>query len=118
MLYLFDCLAEGIATLFLVGHVSGRLAMIKSNGSRFQFCVNAVINPRFLVGGGFISRRGYNITDALANKLAHRISVYINVVVRRYLEHIPVHVIDAILKRGIRLVGPALNRPEHGRFLF
>jgi hypothetical protein len=27
-------------------------------------------------------------------------------------------VIEAILKRGIRLVGPALNRPEHGRFLF
>jgi hypothetical protein len=29
---LFDCLAEGIATLFVFGHVSGRLAMIKSSG--------------------------------------------------------------------------------------
>jgi hypothetical protein len=27
-------------------------------------------------------------------------------------------VIEAILKRGIRLAGPALNRHEHGRFLF
>jgi hypothetical protein len=25
---------------------------------------------------------------------------------------------EAILKRGIRLVGPALNRPERGSFLF
>ena len=75
-------------------------------------------SKRFLVGEGFNSRCWYNMADALANKLSHRISVYINVVVRCYPEHIPVHVIKAILKLGIRLVGPALNRPEHGRFLF
>jgi hypothetical protein len=115
---LFDCLAEGIATLFVFGHVSGRLPLIKSSGSLFQFCANAAINPQFLVGEGFNRLRGYNITDALANKLAHRISVDINVVLQCYPEHIPVHVIEAILKRGIRLVAPALNRPEHGCFLF
>ena len=80
-LSLIDCLAEGIATLFVFGHVSGRLAMIKGSGSHFQFCANAAINPRFLVGEGFNSHCGYHITDALANKLAHQISVYINVVV-------------------------------------
>jgi hypothetical protein len=99
---------EGIATLFVFGHVSGRLALIKSSGTRFQF----------LVGEGLNSRCGYNITDALANKLTHQISIFINVIVQRYAEHIPVHVIEAILKCGIRLVGPVLNRPEHGRFLF
>ena len=93
MLSLFDCLAEGIATLFVLGHVSGHLALIKNSGSRFQFCTNAAINPRFLIGECFNRRYGYNITDAIANKVAHRISVYINVVVRHYLEHITVHVI-------------------------
>ena len=111
-LSLFDCLAEGIATLFVFDHVSGHLALIKSSGSHFQFHANAAINPRFN------SCCGYDIAKALANELAHRISVFINVVVRRYEEHIPVHVIEAILKRGIRLVGPALNRPERGWFLF
>ena len=67
----FDCLAEEIATLFVFGHVPGRLALIKSSGSRFQFFTNAAINPRFLVGEGLNCRSGYNITDALANKLAH-----------------------------------------------
>jgi hypothetical protein len=64
---LFDCLAEGIATLFVFGHVSGRLALIKNSGSHFQFCVNGAVNPWFLVGEGFNSRHEYNITDALAN---------------------------------------------------
>ena len=71
----FDCFAEGIATLFVFGHVSGHLALIKSNGLRFQFCANAAINPRFL-GECFNRRCGYNITDALANKLGLRISVF------------------------------------------
>ena len=35
-----------------------------------------------------------------------------------YPEHIPVHVIEAILKHGIRLVRPALDRPKHRCFLF
>jgi hypothetical protein len=78
---MFRLFAEGIATLFVFSHVSGRLAMIKSSGSHFQFCGNAAINPRFLVGEGFNSHRGYNITDALPNELAHQISVYTNVVV-------------------------------------
>jgi hypothetical protein len=33
-------------------------------------------------------------------------------------EHIPVHVIKAILNLGIRLVRPGLDRPKHGHFLF
>ena len=45
-LSLFDCLAVGIATLFVFGHVSGHLALIKSSGSRFRFHVNAAINPQ------------------------------------------------------------------------
>jgi hypothetical protein len=35
-----------------------------------------------------IRRCGYNITNALANKLAHQISVFINVIVRCYAENI------------------------------
>ena len=35
---------------------------------------NAAINPWFLVGEGVNIRRGYNITDALAYKLALRLS--------------------------------------------
>ena len=82
-LCLFDWLAEGIAALFVFGHVSGRLAMIKSSGSRFQFCVNAAINPWFLVRKGFNTHSGQDISYALANKLTHRVSVYINVIVLR-----------------------------------
>ena len=100
--------------LFVFGQIPSHLAIIKCSGSSFQFCTNAAINTRFLVVEGFNRHRGYHITEALANKLAHRISVYINVIVRCYPEHIPVHVIEAILKRGIRLVRPALNRPEQG----
>ena len=70
-LSLFDCLAEGIATLFVFGHVSGSLVMIKSRGLRFQFCANAAINPRFLVRRCFNSHSGYDILDALANKFAN-----------------------------------------------
>ena len=86
---MFDYLAAGIGTLFVFGHVSGHLALIKSNGSRFQFCANAAINPQFLVGECFNRRCEYNITDALANKLAHQISVFIYVIVQRYLEQYP-----------------------------
>ena len=67
---MFDCLGVGKATLFVFCHVFGSVAMIKSIGSLVQFCVNAAVNPRFLVGEGFNSPFGYNITDALANKLA------------------------------------------------
>jgi hypothetical protein len=74
-LCLFDCLAEGIATLFVFYHVSSYLALIKSGGWCFQFCMNAAINSRFLVREGFNSHCGYNVTDALANKLAHRVSI-------------------------------------------
>ena len=78
-LCLFDCFVEGIATLFVFGRVSGSLAMIKSGGSRFQFCANAAIIPRFLVREGLYRHSGYDISEALANKLAYRVSVYINV---------------------------------------
>jgi hypothetical protein len=105
---LFDCLAEGIAALFVFGPVYGGLAMTKSGGLRFQFCANAAINPRFLVREGFNGHRGCDISDALANKLSHQVSVYINVSVLGYPEHIPVNVMEAILKHGIRLVRPAL----------
>jgi hypothetical protein len=33
-------------------------------------------------------------------------------------EHVPVCVIKTILKRGFRLVRPALNSPQHGKILF
>jgi hypothetical protein len=78
MICLFDCLVEGIAALFVFGRVSDKLAMIKSGGSCFQFHANAAINPWFLVREGFNGHRGYDISNALANKLAHRVSVYIN----------------------------------------
>ena len=78
MLCLFDYLAEGIATVLVFGRVSSHLAMIKNGGSCLQFCANAAIYPRFLVREGFNSHRGYNITDALANKLSRRVSVYMS----------------------------------------
>ena len=117
MLSFFDCLEEGLATLFVFGQVSGPLALVKSSGLRFQFRANAAIN-QFLVWECFNSCCGYDIADALSNELAHRISVFVNVVVGRNVEHIPIHVIEAVLKRGIRLVGPTLDRPERGSFMF
>jgi hypothetical protein len=110
---------EGIATLFVFGHASGCLALVlKAVVRTFSFARMLPSIHGFWLGKVLNSCCGYNITDAFANKLAHQISVFINVIVRRYAEHIPVHVIKAVLKLGIRLVGPALNRPEHGRFLF
>ena len=61
MLCLLDCRAEGITTLFVFGHVSSRLAMIKSGGSRFQFCADAAIYPRFLDRIGFNSHSVYSL---------------------------------------------------------
>jgi hypothetical protein len=88
------------------------LPWLKSSGSGFQFHANAAINPRFLVWELFSRCYGYDIVNALSNEPAHRISIFVNVVVGRNAEHIPIHVIEAVLKRGIRLVGPALNRPS------
>ena len=76
---MFDFLAEGIATLFVFGHVSSRLAMIKK-----QWLALSVLLPSirgFLLGKGLNSHGGYNISDALANKFTHRVSVYVNVIV-------------------------------------
>ena len=47
---LFDCLVDGITTLFVFSHIPSQLAMVKYSGSRFQFCANADIYPLFLVG--------------------------------------------------------------------
>ena len=84
---LFDCLAEGIATLFVFSHVSGHLSLVKSSDLCFQFHVNAAINPRFLVWECFNRCCGYDIANALANELAPRIRVFVNVVVG--LQNIP-----------------------------
>ena len=111
---LFDCLTEGITTLFVFCHIPSHDAMVKCNC--FQFCVNSAIYPRFLVRVGLNSHSGYHISYTLPDKLSLRISVFVYVVLGGYPEHIPVHVIKAILKRGIRLVRPALNRPKHGCF--
>jgi hypothetical protein len=73
------------------------------------FRANAAINPRFLVWVCFNRCCGYNIADALSNELAHRISVFVSVDVGRSVEHIPIHVIEAVLKRGIRLVRVSLH---------
>ena len=80
-LCIFDCLAEGITTLFLFGHVSSHLAMSKCGASHFQFCANAAVNPLFLVRKGFNSHSGYNISIALPNKLTHRVRLYVDVIV-------------------------------------
>jgi hypothetical protein len=69
MLCLSDCLAEGITTLCVFGHVSSHLAMIKCGSFAFQFCTNAAINPQLLVREGFNSHYRYNIYNALPNKL-------------------------------------------------
>ena len=80
-LSLFDSLAEEIAALFVFGHVTSHLALIKSSGSRFQFHANAAINPRFLVRECFNRCYGNDIFNARSNELAHRISVFVNVVI-------------------------------------
>ena len=108
---MFDCLTEGITTLFVFGHIPNHLGMVKCNILRFQFCTNAAIYPRFLFWLGFNSHCGYNISYTLPNELSHRISVFVNIILRGYAEHIPVRVIKTILKRGFRLVRPALNCP-------
>jgi hypothetical protein len=84
-LSLFDCLEEGIATLFVFGHVSGHLALVKSSGSHFQCCANAAIDPRFLVWECLIVAVGTTSQMHL---------LFVNVVVRLNAEHIPIHVID------------------------
>ena len=78
-LSLFNSLAEGIAALFIFGHITRHLALIKSSGSRFQFHANAAINPRFLVWECFYRCYGNDIFDARSNELAHRISVFVNI---------------------------------------
>jgi hypothetical protein len=77
MLCLFDCLTEGITILFVFGHVSSRLAMIKCGGMCFQLCSNAAINPLVLFREGFNSHSGYNISYTRPYILAHRVSVYV-----------------------------------------
>ena len=72
----------------------------------------------FLIWVGFNSHSGYNISYTLPDELSHRIHVFVNVILRGYPEHIPVCVIKTVLKRGFRLVRPALNRPQHKYFLF
>ena len=61
--------------------VEGRVSGTVLSSLCFQFRANAAINPHFLVWECFNSCCGYDIADALANKLAHRISVFVNVVV-------------------------------------
>ena len=49
---LFDCLTEGIITLFVFNHIPSHLVMVKCGGSHLQFCANAAIYPWFLVWVG------------------------------------------------------------------
>ena len=106
---LFDCLKEGITTLFVFNRTPSHLTMVKFNGPCCQFCVNAAIYPQFLVRVGFRSHSGYNISYTLFDKLSHRISVFVNVIIRGYQESIPVRMIKTVLKCGFPLVRPALN---------
>ena len=75
------CLTEGITTLFVFGHITSHLAMVKCDGLRFKFCVNAAIYPRFLVRVGFNSHSGYNISH-LPDELSPRNCVFVNVILR------------------------------------
>ena len=108
---LFDCLMEGITTLFVFGHLASHLAIVKCGGSLIQFCMNATIYPRFLIRVGFNSLSRYNISYTLPDKLSHRFRVLVDVILRGYTEHIPVCVVKTILKRGFCLVRPALKSP-------
>jgi hypothetical protein len=68
MVFLFDYLTEGITTRLVFGHIPSHLDMVKCDGSRFQFCANAAIYPRFLVKVGFNNHSGYNISYTLPDK--------------------------------------------------
>jgi hypothetical protein len=89
---------------FLLKYIPSHLAMVKSGGLRFQFCQNAAIDG-FWYGLVFNSHSGNNIPYTLSDEL------YVNVFLRVYLDHIPVHVIETILKHEFRLVRALLNRP-------
>jgi hypothetical protein len=89
-LSLFDSLAEGIAILFVFGHVSGNLALVKSSGSRFQVHLNAAINPRFLVWECFNLAMGTTSSmHVVMNSLTE--SAYSSMLLLEEV-HIPVHV--------------------------
>ena len=60
---------------------------------RGKFCSNAAIYPRFLVWLGFNSHSWNNIPYTLPDELSHCVSVYVNVILRGYPEHIPVPVV-------------------------
>ena len=47
-LSLFDCLAEGIATLFVFGHVYGHLALVKSSGLSFHSLTESAYSSMLL----------------------------------------------------------------------
>ena len=82
MFCLFDCLTEGIVTLFVFDHIPSHLAMVKCGGSRFQFCANAVIYSQFLVWVGFNRHIGYNIAYTIPDELSYRIRVFVDVILR------------------------------------
>ena len=65
--------------------------MFKCGGLCFQFCANTAVYPRFLVGVGFNSHSGYNISYTLPDKLSHRIRAFVDVILGGYPEPIPVH---------------------------
>ena len=77
--------------------------MVKCDGSHFQFCVNAAIDPQFLVRVDFYSHSGPNISCTVLDNLSHRNSLFVNIILGGYPKHIPVCVIKTILKCGIVL---------------
>jgi F420-0:gamma-glutamyl ligase len=74
----------------------GTLPWLKAVVRAFSFTQIAAINRQFLVWECCNRCYGNDIVNALSNELAHRISVFVNVVVGSNAEHIPVHVIEAI----------------------
>ena len=91
-----------------VGHVGGTVLFSKWAK---KVCANSAIYPQFLFCVGFNRHSGNNIPYTLPDELSYNVFVYVNVILRDYLEHIPVHMIKTILKHGLRLVRPVLKRP-------
>jgi hypothetical protein len=90
---------EGIATLFVFGHVSGHLTLVKSSGSRFQFHRMLPSIHSFWFGNVLIVAMGTTLSihflmNSLTESAYSSISVFV-VLVGRNAEHIPIHSLEA-----------------------
>ncbi len=89
----FDGFPEIVTGLFSIVKVPG----FKGRCPRWQGCSNIAVNPQFLVGVDADCFCRNHVLYALPDETRYRIWVLLYVVIRRCLEHVPVHVIKTVL---------------------